>query len=124
MCTYYGMIHITMDNDVVMNIFCYVLANMLGVSSFPPSSYWYRLVQTDKIAIKSNAELARSFSKICVRNHQTCQKFVCGISKITIFFDKRSMQKWRQHDKMAACFNFRQFRVVEDDLKLFCDVFH
>ncbi len=24
---------------------------------------------------------------------------------------------------MAACCNFRQFRVVEDDLKLFCDVY-
>ncbi len=57
----------------------------LGVSSFPPSSYRYCLLQTDKIAIKSNAELARSFSKICVRNHQTCQRFVCGIIKITIF---------------------------------------
>ncbi len=32
------------------------------------------------------------------------------------------MQEWRQHDKMTACCNFRQFWVVEDDLKLFCDV--
>ncbi len=31
------------------------------------------------------------------------------------------MQKWRQHDKMAACCNFCQFWVVEDDLKLFCE---
>ncbi len=30
------------------------------------------------------------------------------------------MQKLRQHDKMAACCNFR---VVKDDLKLFCDVY-
>ncbi len=30
------------------------------------------------------------------------------------------MQKWRQHDEMAACYNFQ---VVEDDLKLFCDVY-
>ncbi len=30
------------------------------------------------------------------------------------------MQKLRQHDKMTACCNFR---VVEDDLKLFCDVY-
>ncbi len=40
--------------------------------------------------------------------------------KITIF-DKRSMQKWRQHDKMVACWNFHQLWVVEDDLKLFYD---
>ncbi len=30
------------------------------------------------------------------------------------------MQKLRQHDKMVACCNFQ---VVEDDLKLFCDVY-
>ncbi len=30
------------------------------------------------------------------------------------------MKKLRQHDKMAACCNCR---VVEDDLKLFCDVY-
>ncbi len=58
----------------------------LGVSSFPPSSYRYRLLQTVKSAIKSNAERERSFSKIRVRIHQTCQKFVCGINKITIFW--------------------------------------
>ncbi len=29
------------------------------------------------------------------------------------------MQKWHQPDKMVACRNFRQFRVVEEDLKLF-----
>ncbi len=57
----------------------------LGVSSFPPSSYRYRLLQTDKLSIKSNAELARSFSKIRVRNLQKFQKFVCGIIKITIW---------------------------------------
>ncbi len=45
----------------------------VGVSSFPPSSQRYRLLQTDKIAIKSNAELARSFSKSSVRNHEKCQ---------------------------------------------------
>ncbi len=28
-----------------------------------------------------------------------------------------------QHDKMAACCYFRQFRVVENDLKLFCNVY-
>ncbi len=33
------------------------------------------------------------------------------------------MQKRRQHDKMVARCNFRQFWVVEDDLKLFCDVY-
>ncbi len=33
------------------------------------------------------------------------------------------MQKWRQHDKMAAYCYFRQFRVVEDDLKLFCKIY-
>ncbi len=46
----------------------------------------------------------RSFSKVLVWNHQ----------------DKCSMKKLRQHDKMVACCNFR---VVEDDLKLFCDVY-
>ncbi len=46
----------------------------------------------------------QSFSKVRVCNHQ----------------DKCSMKKLRQHDKMAACCNFR---VVEDDLKLFCDVY-
>ncbi len=45
----------------------------LGVSSFPPSSYRYRYLQTDKIAIKSNAELARSFSEIIVWNHKKFQ---------------------------------------------------
>ncbi len=30
------------------------------------------------------------------------------------------MQKWCQHHKMAASCNFR---VVEDDLKLFCDIY-
>ncbi len=40
------------------------------------------------------------------------------------FFDKCSMQNGQQYDKMAACCNFHQFRVVEDDLKLFCGVFH
>ncbi len=34
------------------------------------------------------------------------------------------MQKWRQHDKMAEFCNSCQFQVVEDDLKLFCDIFH
>ncbi len=33
------------------------------------------------------------------------------------------MQKWREHDKMIACCNFRQIWVVKDDLKLFCDVY-
>ncbi len=33
------------------------------------------------------------------------------------------MQKWRQHDKMAVYWNFPQFRVVKDDLKLFCNVY-
>ncbi len=33
------------------------------------------------------------------------------------------MQKWHQYDKMAACCNFRQFRVVEDDLKLFYELY-
>ncbi len=46
----------------------------------------------------------RLFSKIRVWKHQ----------------DKCSMKKLRQHDKMAACCNFR---VVEDDLKLFCDIY-
>ncbi len=43
----------------------------IGVSSFPPSSYRYCLLQTDKIAIKSNAELPRSFSKICAESSNT-----------------------------------------------------
>ncbi len=33
------------------------------------------------------------------------------------------MQKWLEHDIMVASSNFRQFRVEEDDLKLFCDVY-
>ncbi len=32
------------------------------------------------------------------------------------------MQKWRQPDKMAMSCNFRQFQVVEEDLKLFCGI--
>ncbi len=33
------------------------------------------------------------------------------------------MHKWRQHDKMVACYNFRQFWVLEDDLYIMlCDV--
>ncbi len=60
--------------------------------------------------------------KICMRNHQKIKVHV-WIHQDN-FFDKRSMQKWRQHDKMAECCNFRQFWVIEDYLKLFCDVFH
>ncbi len=33
------------------------------------------------------------------------------------------MQKWHQHNKMAAFCNFRQFWVVKDDLNLFYDVY-
>ncbi len=55
--------------------------------------------------------LCAESSKVCEQNHQDN------------FFYKRSMQKCRQHDKMAAYCNFRQFRVVEDDLKLFCDIY-
>ncbi len=45
-----------------------------------------------------------SFSKVRVWNHQ----------------DKCSMKKLRQHDEMAASCTFQ---VVEDDWKLFCDVY-
>ncbi len=105
--------------------------SQIRVSSFSPNSYRYRLLQTNKIAIKSNAELVQSFSKICVRNNKKCQNLYVESSKIYMqnhqdnyLFDKRSLQKWCQHDKMAACCNFRQFRVIEDDLNLFCNVFH
>ncbi len=44
------------------------------------------------VIFSANAELARSFSRICVRNHQTFRnlvqnhpKFLCGIIKITFF---------------------------------------
>ncbi len=45
----------------------------LGVSSFPSSSYRYRYLQTNKIAIKLNNELALSFSEIHVWNYKTFQ---------------------------------------------------
>ncbi len=57
----------------------------LGVSSFPPSSYQYCLLQTDKIAIKQNAELARSFSKIRVWNHKKVQNFCAESSKVNVW---------------------------------------
>ncbi len=47
-------------------------------------------------------------------------KFVCGITKIAKNIYKRSMQTLHQHDKMATCCNFQ---VVEEHLKLFCDVY-
>ncbi len=55
-----------------------------GVSSFPPSSYRYRLLQTDKIAIKLNAELARSFSKTRVWNHKKFQNVCVESSKVCV----------------------------------------
>ncbi len=59
------------------------------MSSFPPSSYRYRYLQTNKITIKLNAELARSFSEIRVWNHQTFQHSCADSSKV---------QAWNHQD--------------------------
>ncbi len=83
----------------ILTDWCSVNGVGVGVSSFPPSSYRYHLLQTDKIAIKSNAELVQLFSKICVRNHQKFQNSYAESSNVCVqnhqdnFFDKRSMQK-------------------------------
>ncbi len=58
----------------------------------------------------------RSFSKICVRNHQKFQNLCVKSSKVCV----------RNHQDNYFLINVTccQFQVVEDDLKLFCDVYN
>ncbi len=61
------------------------LTFQIEVSSFPPSSYQYRLLQTDKTAIKLNDKLHSS-------------EFVCGIIKIAIICHVVSICMWNHQD--------------------------
>ncbi len=65
--------------DLIIQLF----NSNVGVSLFPPSSYQYRLLQSDKIAIKLNTD-AIILQNLCAESSKI-SKIICAIIKITIF---------------------------------------